>query len=102
MHNIPQTHADDTIINNLSKDEQNRFHVLYELGWANLYIEEEDRDTSVYVSKDGFDIGGEGSYTYLILGSYDNENGEQIHYGHLTNNSDTYNYWKHLSESQGD
>lgn len=102
MHNIPQTHADGTIIDNLSKEEQNRFHVLYELGWADIYVEEEDRDTSVYVSKDGFDIGGEGPYTYLILGSYDDENGEQMYYGHLTNNHDAYEYWKRLSEGQGD
>lgn len=102
MHNIPRSHTDDTVIDNLSKDEQNRFHVLYELGWADLHVEEADRDTSVYISKDGFDIGGEGSYTYLILGSYDDENGEQIYYGHLTNNQDTYKHWKRLSEGQGD
>lgn len=98
---IPNVSTDDVVFDNLSKDERSRFYVLYELGWADLHVEESDRDTSVYISKDGFDIGGEGSYTYLILGSYDDENGEQIYYGHLTNNPDTYAYWKHLSEEQG-
>lgn len=101
MANIPSVSKDDVVIDNLSKDEQNRFHVLYELGWANLHIKESDRDASVYISQEGFDIGGEGYYTYLILGSYDDENGEQIYYAHLTNNPDTYEYWKHLSEEQG-
>ena len=101
MTAIPNISMNDVVIDNLSKEEQNRFHVLYELGWASLHINESNRDASVYISQEGFDIGGEGSYTYLILGSYDDEKGEQIYYAHLTNNSDTYTYWERLSEDQG-
>lgn len=67
MAHIPYSDTSEIVLNDLSKEEQERFYTLYDLGWANVYIEQEDSDISVYVSDEGFDTDGTNTCTYLIL-----------------------------------
>lgn len=67
MAHIPYSDTSEIVLNDLSKEEQERFYTLYDLGWANVYVEQEDSDISVYVSDEGFDTDGTNTCTYLIL-----------------------------------
>lgn len=101
MTAIPNISMNDVVIDNLSKEEQNRFHVLYELGWADLHVEEEDRDTSIYVAEQGFEAGDGNEYKYLVLGSCDDEEENQIRYAQFTNNQEVYAHWERVLKDQG-
>lgn len=101
MIHIPYSDTSEIVLDNLSKEEQERFYTLYDLEWTNIYVEQEDGNTSVYVSDEGFETDGANACTYLILGNYDDDNGNQIRFVQLTNDPDAYTYWLQASESQG-
>lgn len=101
MKNIPHGRFDDHILHDISKKEQAQFLTLYDLGWADMYIEEEDRDTSVYISEQGFEAGDGNEYKYLVLGSYDDEEKNQIRYAQFTNSQEVYDYWEQVLKDQG-
>lgn len=101
MAHIPYSDTSEIILEDLSKEEQERFYTLYDLGWPNVHIEQEDSSTSVYVSDEGFETDGVNACTYLILGNYGDDTGNQIRFMQLTNDPDAYMYWSQVSERQG-
>ena len=100
MAEVPFTHPDDYIIEDISLAEQDELAHVTGLDGADLFIEGVLNDTTVYVLPDGYIADDGKNYKYLVLGHvYATPNSNRF-YAQYTNHDDVYSEWEDILEWQ--
>lgn len=100
MTEVPFTHPDDYIIEDISLAEQDEFAHTAGLDGADLFIEGVLNDTTVCVLPAGHVANDGKNYKYLILGHvYATPNSNRL-YAQYTNHDDVFDQWETIQNEQ--
>lgn len=100
MTEVPFTHPDDYIIEDISLAEQDELAHATGLDGADLFIEGVLNDTTVYDLPSDYVADNGENYKYLILGHvYATPNSNRL-YAQYTNHDDVFDKWESIQNEQ--
>lgn len=102
MKNIPYTHEDDYIINDISLAEQDAIVHDNNLEYPDLIIEGVLNDTTVYVLPNNFTANDGNTYKFLVLGHVYVTSNSNTLYAHYTNHETVYENWANIQDEQNE